>query len=227
MISGVSILSVSDEPKKIYDLGVFTITSVFSLFAYIWLFLCLQDDVIDITEAWLTLLYFFLLIILAFGADKFNQSRRNAVNTLPENESEIDIEKRITLSKGQLRSICKQIGDQSVLQVAQGQHNEQFQEDLQVRIKELFMEALRLRSPKELSHISLDVLSEVIKPECPVERIGAKKANKLSHNKDFLKLTGEKDEKTEDANEVENRYIGFRGQQYNVVESIGFVEIVI
>ena len=68
----------------------------------------------------MTLFYFFLLIGLAFGADKFNQSRRNAVNTLPDNENEVEIEKKVALSKGQLRSICKQIGDQSVIQIAQG-----------------------------------------------------------------------------------------------------------
>lgn len=180
VISGVSIMAVSDEPKKIFDLGVFSITSCFSLFAYIWLFICLQDDVIDVIEAWLTLFFFFLLIGLSFAADKFNQSRRNSVNTLPENENEIEIEKKVHLSKGQLRTICKQIGEQSVIQIAQGKHSDQFNEIDQSKIKELFMEVLRLRDPKELSNIPLDVLSDVVKPECPVERIGAKKANKLA-----------------------------------------------
>ena len=72
----------------------------------------------------------------------------------------------------------------------------------------------------------MDVLSEVIKPECPVERIGAKKANQLAHRKDFIKLTGEKEEKAEEV-EIDNKYVGFRGQRYNVIESIGFVEIVV
>ena len=40
VISGVSIIAVS-ELKKIDDLGVFFTTSVFSLFAYIWLYICL------------------------------------------------------------------------------------------------------------------------------------------------------------------------------------------
>lgn len=40
VISGVSILSV-DEPKKIYDLGVYSCTAFFSIFAYFWMFVVL------------------------------------------------------------------------------------------------------------------------------------------------------------------------------------------
>lgn len=39
-ISAVCIPAV-DDPKPIYDMGVFATTSIFSLFAYIWLFICL------------------------------------------------------------------------------------------------------------------------------------------------------------------------------------------
>ena len=82
MISGVSIVAVP-ELKKINDLGVFFTTSVFSLFAYIWLYVCLQDDEIDVVEAWLTFVFFFILVILAFLADKFNQ-RINSVKVSAE-----------------------------------------------------------------------------------------------------------------------------------------------
>jgi len=42
VISGVSILAVGETPKQINDLGVFAVTSIFSLWAYIWLLLVLQ-----------------------------------------------------------------------------------------------------------------------------------------------------------------------------------------
>jgi len=76
MISACSVVAV-DEPKKILDLGVFFTTSIFSIFAYLWLFACLSDytgseDVITSGEAKLTLSYFFILCTLAFAADKFN-----------------------------------------------------------------------------------------------------------------------------------------------------------
>jgi len=41
VISGVSILAVGEEPKKVFDTGVFAITSIASLFAYIWMYLVL------------------------------------------------------------------------------------------------------------------------------------------------------------------------------------------
>jgi solute carrier family 8 (sodium/calcium exchanger) len=42
VIVGVSILAVGDEPKKVNDLGVFAVTSIASLWAYIWVYLCLE-----------------------------------------------------------------------------------------------------------------------------------------------------------------------------------------
>ena len=80
IISGVSIIAVGtkEEPeiKKIYDVGVFAVTSIASLFAYIWLYLTLKEfdspEVVESWEAWLTLIFFFILIIMAFGADKLN-----------------------------------------------------------------------------------------------------------------------------------------------------------
>ena len=76
IISAVSIVSVGEEPKAIFDLGVFAITSVCSLWAYIWMYLVLQEfskDVVEPWEAWLTLVFFFLLIGFSFAADKFNK----------------------------------------------------------------------------------------------------------------------------------------------------------
>lgn len=51
-------------------MGVFTITATSSLFAYIWLYICLLDSEIDEREAWLTFTFFFILIALSYAADK-------------------------------------------------------------------------------------------------------------------------------------------------------------
>ena len=75
VISGVSILAVGDEPKKVEDLGVFAVTSVASLWAYIWLYLCLEifsQGQVTLVEGWLTLVFMFLLIVFAYGADRLN-----------------------------------------------------------------------------------------------------------------------------------------------------------
>jgi len=76
-ISGVCILSVGDEPKKIFDLGVFAVTSFFSLFAYVWMTIVLNDDLVTMQEAYLTFGFFFVLVILAFSADKFKEHTEN------------------------------------------------------------------------------------------------------------------------------------------------------
>ena len=75
VITGVSILAVGEEPKKVKDTGVFAVTSIASLFAYIWLYLVLgvmSVDEVTTVEGWLTFVYFWLLVLLAYGADKLN-----------------------------------------------------------------------------------------------------------------------------------------------------------
>ena len=80
VISGVSIMAVqSPGVKKVADLGVFSITSVSSLLAYVWMYIVLQvwsKGVIEVPEAVITFLFFFLLLGLAFMADKINEKRR-------------------------------------------------------------------------------------------------------------------------------------------------------
>lgn len=92
LISAVSIYAVhpgtddrSDEElkedntakgvKKIKDQGVYFTTTVFAMFAYIWLYWCLLDGVVDPLEAWLTLFFFFALIGVAYIMDKIGERK--------------------------------------------------------------------------------------------------------------------------------------------------------
>jgi solute carrier family 8 (sodium/calcium exchanger) len=74
VISGVSILAVnSDIPKKILDTGVFAVTAIFSILAYIWFYLVLviiSPNRIEMWEALTTFGFMAILIVLAYGADK-------------------------------------------------------------------------------------------------------------------------------------------------------------
>jgi hypothetical protein len=84
VISGISIYAVSpdndtDEDrdtemevgvKRIYDMKVFAVTCTSSIFAYIWLWICLMDQMVTIVEGVLTFLFFFLLVGFAYGADR-------------------------------------------------------------------------------------------------------------------------------------------------------------
>ena len=108
VISAVSITAV-DEPKKINDLGVFATTAIFSLFAYIWLYVCLDinsPNEVTTTEAWLTLIYFFVLVILAFIADKYNERQ------MEKRQSKSDLEEKnrrdeLAIKKSHLRNLAK------------------------------------------------------------------------------------------------------------------------
>lgn len=92
VITGVSIASVDDKSderteaelieddtprgiKKIRDLGVFGVTGISSLLAYAWLWICLMDKQITLTEAIITFSAFFVLLAMAFTADKVNAKR--------------------------------------------------------------------------------------------------------------------------------------------------------
>jgi solute carrier family 8 (sodium/calcium exchanger) len=85
VISGLSIYAVGDEEdghatKAVKNTGVFAITSTISLFAYVWLFLVLEvitPELVTPAEAWLTLIYFVLLIIFAYAADIVQKNFRD------------------------------------------------------------------------------------------------------------------------------------------------------
>ena len=79
--------------KKIDDMGVFITTAIFSIFAYMWMFIVLKvwsADYVEIAEAVLTLVFFVILVVLAFAADKYNEIKKKKLaeknNEMPERE---------------------------------------------------------------------------------------------------------------------------------------------
>ena len=54
-------------------MGVFSVTAGSSIFAYGWLYWVLKDQKVDSTEAWLTFVFFFVLVGLAWGFDRFKE----------------------------------------------------------------------------------------------------------------------------------------------------------
>lgn len=61
--------------KKIKDQGVYFTTTIFALFAYIWLYYCLLDGFVTPVEAWLTLIYFVVLIAVSYMMDKIGERK--------------------------------------------------------------------------------------------------------------------------------------------------------
>ena len=93
VISAVSIYAVSEKNdtnddrdetmpvgvKKINDMGVFAITATSSIWAYVWLYIVLLDQVVKVWEAFLTLIFFFILIFFAWRADVYKSSKEKAL----------------------------------------------------------------------------------------------------------------------------------------------------
>jgi len=73
MISAFCLLAVPDgEERRISRIGVFGITAFSSVFAYFWMLFCIvlvTPEVIDLWEAFLTFLFFPLLVGVAYGVD--------------------------------------------------------------------------------------------------------------------------------------------------------------
>jgi hypothetical protein len=73
-ICAVCVVAIpAGELRKVKDTNVFAITGVCSVFAYIWLVIILSGwtpNVVTITEAVLTFLFFPVLVISAYAADK-------------------------------------------------------------------------------------------------------------------------------------------------------------
>ncbi|XP_033743112.1 sodium/calcium exchanger 3-like isoform X1 [Pecten maximus] len=73
-ITGVCVFSIPDGvAKRIKHVKVFAVTSIFSVFAYVWLAIILMvitPDFIDLWESIVTLLLFPIMVILAYIADK-------------------------------------------------------------------------------------------------------------------------------------------------------------
>ena len=76
VISAVAVIAPKPgEVKKIYDMGVFAVTALSSLFAYAWLYFVLEvssKGEIKLWEAICTFVFFFIMLAMAFGADKIN-----------------------------------------------------------------------------------------------------------------------------------------------------------
>jgi solute carrier family 8 (sodium/calcium exchanger) len=86
MISAVCILSIPEgELRYVKQTSVYAITAFTSVFAYVWMFIVLSDDKVEVWEAWFTLMMFPALVISAWVADNnFFMDKKDAVGNLGE-----------------------------------------------------------------------------------------------------------------------------------------------
>ena len=74
IITAVCMVSVpSGEVRRIKEIKVFVVTALFSVFAYVWLYITLKvssPDEVELWEAFITLFLFVVLLVTAYAADK-------------------------------------------------------------------------------------------------------------------------------------------------------------
>lgn len=207
VISGACIIAVNEEivekdkhgkvtkkyflSKKIDDMGVFATTAIFSIFAYVWLYVCLMDNVITIVEAWLTLFFFFLLLGIAFGADKYNEMKKkkaeDALSLLESNKKD-----EMKIKKSHLRVLAKKYGEKQILGIVQGLHTKDIDRIKEAERADIVSIYKELLNTDDLSQFGIAELKQILEPESLLERFAAKKAVTSGKTEDFLSLKGQK-----------------------------------
>jgi solute carrier family 8 (sodium/calcium exchanger) len=100
-ISGVSIIAVGGEDgdvKKVDDMWVFGVTSILSIWAYIWMYICIEDNRVNVTEGVMTCVFFVALIVISYTADRVNSYRVQQSKTQEERDA-ADRNEEIKLKK--------------------------------------------------------------------------------------------------------------------------------
>ena len=90
-----------------------------SLWAYVWLFICLDvlsPGEVDIAEAWITFASFIFLVLIAFAADKWFYKKMDDTKSAEQNL--LDLENQaLQINKTKLRSYVLNYGDETVCNI--------------------------------------------------------------------------------------------------------------
>jgi solute carrier family 8 (sodium/calcium exchanger) len=229
VISAVSIACIpTGTIKRINDLGVFIITATSSVLSYVWLYICLEiwsKGVISIAEAVITFSFFWLLLILAFGADKIRQRKEKKNRNKLSQFSIEDFYHILNAKPGQTNMEESEGG-------ALGEDSDSVNKnhkELQKYLKEAF-------GKDNIQDINPAEVEDLMKPKSVVsERIKYRKSlgNMISGRQKVTVMKGEKNiEELKTAQDEFQKHelnprIGFRCLHYSVTESIGTLQVVI
>jgi len=233
VISGVSIIAVGGddgETKQIDDLWVFAVTTLFSLWAYIWMWICVADAYISILEGIMTCVFFVCLITIAYTADRVNHYR---VGQRMSQEEHVEKERQdeIKIKKDRLRSLGREYSDNAVIEVAQGlppKESMAISEEQKKEIKQLYREIFDVSDLKE---VGINELLGALQPEKLLERFAYRKRS-AGNAKEFVRIKGAKGQLDHDEDarknvKEENDLVGFKCLHYSVTESNGHVEVTV
>lgn len=226
VISAVTIASIpTGTVKKINDMGVFFITTISSIFAYVWLYICLEvwsAGEIGIAEAAITFSFFWILLISAFIADKIRQRSDDKKRKKLQQFNVEDFYHIINAKQqnGNEESNGEALADENV--------NKNHLE-LQKYLKEVF-------GKDKIEDIDPEEVKSMLKPKSVVsERLQYRKTlgNMISGRQKVAVVKGEKNiEELKSAEDMFQKHelnpkIGFRCLHYSVTESIGTLKVII
>ena len=225
VISAVSIACLpAGTIKYINDLGVFAITATSSIFAYVWLYICLEiwtEGVISLAEAIITFSFFWILLIFAFIADKIRQRQeKNKMNKL----GQFNIEDFYHILNAKQKNTNNEESDGGALGDEKKNHAE-----LQKYLKKTF-------NKDRIEDIDPAEVERMLKPQSVVsERLQYRKSigKLISGNRKVAVTKGEqnieelKTAKDEFHKHELNPMIGFRCLHYSVTESSGVLRVIV
>ena len=196
-------------------MGVFAVTAISSILAYVWLYICLEvwtKGVISLAEAIITFSFFWILIILAFIADKIRQRK--------------DKSKRNKLAQFNVNDFYHIINLESDGAAGNSEENNKHKE-LQNYLKKTFKK-------DKIEDIKPEDIEKLLKPQSVVnERLKYRKiiGNMISGRKKVTVAKGEKNieelktAKDEFEKHELNPKVGFRWLHYSVTESAGCLTV--
>ena len=122
IIGAACILAVGKETRQIKQFGVFGTTAIISVLSYVWLIVVLRDNIIEIWESSITLVFFVILAVLAFIVDKGwcnckkkKQARQNNATIIPDEflvQEIMNIKHNARSTKQEIATILKEIQQQ-------------------------------------------------------------------------------------------------------------------
>lgn len=201
--------------KRIYDMRVFSITCTSSIWAYVWLWIVLLDQEVEIWEGVLTLAFFFILITFAYAADRV--TARNS-------EKEDDGKDDVPVIKYTAYEIYKD------LLIEQRGNAPQDEESVKKRaeMKKFLKQTM---NTEQIDKVSLDELKKLVEGEGMISRIKYRKqVNNFMTGKRPVIAKYEK-MKLEHAHadaldeNLKNEFFGFMCLHYSVSESSGKLTI--
>lgn len=234
VISAASIWAVSPETdtdddrdeemevgiKRVYDLGVFSVTATFSVFAYVWMWIVLRDMVVKPWEAWLTFIFTFILLAIAYAADRY----KAAMN--PEEEDDaFEAGAAIPYSAFEIH---KELMNEILENTKQPSVEEQKKRQ---EMKEFLKKSF---GTDKIDKIEFEELKQKVEGSTLVTRLKYRKGvtsgisgkQRIKVGKgEKLKLEHAHADKLDD-NEVNENY-GFRCLQYSVSEACGTLEVTV